>query len=169
MLFAETDVKTMKVNPFAMLNDEWALVSAGTPANYNTMTVSWGMMGTMWNKAAVMVFIRPQRYTKEFVDRSDTFTLSFYPKEYKKVLGLLGTKSGRDGDKVKESGLTPFFMDNAVAFEEAHTLFVCRKLFGGQPLDDTKFVDPTLESAFYPEKDFHHIYFGEVVKVFVKG
>ncbi|MCL1918302.1 MAG: flavin reductase [Peptococcaceae bacterium] len=169
MSFVEMDVKAMKINPFAMLNDEWALVSAGTPEKYNTMTVSWGMMGTMWNKSTVMVFIRPQRYTKEFVDRSDTFTLSFYPKEYKKALGLLGAKSGRDTDKIKESGLTPYFTDNTVAFEEAHTLFVCRKLFGGQSLDAAKFVDPTLEPAFYPEKDFHDMYFGEVVKVLVKG
>jgi flavin reductase (DIM6/NTAB) family NADH-FMN oxidoreductase RutF len=169
MSFAEMDVKAMRLNPFAMLNDEWALVSAGTAENYNTMTVSWGMMGTMWNKSTVMVFIRPQRYTKEFVDGSDVFTLSFYPKEYKKALGLLGSKSGRNEDKIRESGLTPYFTDNTVAFAEAHTLLVCRKLFGGQPLDETKFVDPTLESAFYPDKDFHYMYFGEVLKVLVKG
>lgn len=168
MPFKEMNAKEMSVNPFAMLHDEWALVSAGTAESYNTMTVSWGMMGTMWNKSVVMVFIRPQRYTKEFIDREGLFTLSFYPQEYKKALGLLGSKSGRDSDKIRESGLTPYFTHNTVAFEEAYTFFVCRKLFGDQPLDATKFIERNLQPAFYPDKDFHHMYFGEVVKVFVK-
>jgi len=222
MSFMELNARELKVNPFAMLHEEWALVSAGglndsgtgprtvlnnsgtdprtvlnnsgtdprtvlnnsgtdpravlnnsgtdprAVLSYNTMTVSWGMMGTMWNKPVAMVFIRPQRYTKEFVDRADSFTLSFYPKEYKKALGLLGSKSGRDGDKIGESGLTPYFLDDTVAFEEAHTILVCRKLFGDQPLDAAKFVDLKLAPEFYPDQDFHHMYFGEVIKVLTK-
>jgi len=168
MLFKEIDIKTMKINPFNMMNDEWALVSAGTPEKFNTMTVSWGVMGIMWNKPVAVIFLRPQRYTKEFVDRQDFFTLSFYPKEYKKALGLLGSKSGRDGDKITESGLTPYFMEDAIAFEEAHTIFVCRKLFGNQQLDASKFIETNLDSSMYPNKDYHHMYFGEIEKVLVK-
>ena len=193
MPFIEVSAKDLKTNPFSILYDQWALVSAGGQEpvltssgtgqepvltssgtgqepvlNCNTMTVSWGMMGTMWNKPVVTVFIRPQRYTKKFVDQTDTFTLSFYPKEYKKALGLLGSKSGRDGNKIAESGLTPYFVEDTLAFEEAHTIIVCRKLFGDQTLDAVKFVDRKLEPEFYPEKDFHRIYFGEVVKVLVK-
>jgi len=123
MLFKEIDIKTMKINPFNMMNDEWALVSAGTPEKFNTMTVSWGVMGIMWNKPVAVIFLRPQRYTKEFVDRQDFFTLSFYPKEYKKALGLLGSKSGRDGDKITESGLTPYFMEDAIHLKR-HILFL---------------------------------------------
>jgi len=168
MSFKEIDIKTMKINPFTMLNDEWALVSAGTPEKFNTMTVSWGAMGTMWHKSVAIIFLRPQRYTKEFVDNLDLFTLSFYPKEYKKALGLLGSKSGRDGDKVTESGLTPYFVNDTVAFKEAHTIFACRKLFGNQELDASKFVDMSLDSDMYPDKDYHYMYFGEIEKVLVK-
>jgi len=168
MSFLEIGINEFKAAPFAMLYDEWALLSAGTPESFNTMTVSWGAMGTMWNKPVVMVYVRPQRYTKEFVDNSDYFTLSVYPKEYKKALGILGSKSGRDGDKVEQSGLTPYFVDNTVAFAQAHTIFVCRKLYGGQSLDAGKFADQSLEAEFYPNKDFHHLYYGEVTKVLVQ-
>jgi len=168
MLFKEIDAKTMKINPFTMLNDEWALVTAGTPEKFNTMTVSWGAMGIMWNKPVAVIFLRPQRYTKEFVDNEDLFTLSFYPKEYKKALGLLGSKSGREGDKVAESGLTPYLMNDSAAFKEAHTIFVCRKLFGNQQLEASKFIDISLDSSMYPDKDYHYMYFGEIVKVLVK-
>ena len=169
MNFTEIEVGSLKINPFTMLNDEWALVSAGETGQFNTMTISWGAMGIMWGKPVVIVFLRPQRYTKEFVDSRDSFTVSFYPGEYKKALELLGSKSGRDGDKVKESGLTPFFTGGAVAFEEAHTVFVCRKLFGGQQLDASKFVDIGIEPAMYPQKDYHYFYFGEIEKVLSAG
>ena len=168
MSFKEIDVKSMKINPFTMLNDEWALVSAGTAEKNNTMTVSWGAVGIMWNKPVALIFLRPQRYTKEFIDNLDSFTLSFYPAEYKKALGLLGSKSGRDGDKIAESGLTPCFINGTVAFEEAHTVFVCEKLFDGQQLDASKFVDLGLESGMYPDKDYHYLYFGEIKNVWVK-
>lgn len=167
MAFQEMDLKTMQINPFTLLNDEWGLVSAGTAEKYNTMTVSWGTLGIMWNRPISIIFLRPQRYTKEFVDNLDLYTLSFYPKEYKKALGILGSKSGRDGDKIKESGLTPYFLDDTIAFKEAHTIYICRKLFGGQQLDASKFTNLNLDSEFYPAKDYHYAYFGEIEKVLV--
>ena len=169
MSFTEIELGSLRINPFTMIGEEWALLSAGEAGKFNTMTISWGAMGIMWGKPVVIVFIRPQRYTKEFVDSRDLFTVSFFPGEYKKALELLGTKSGRDGDKVKESGLTPLFTDGTVAFEEAHTVFVCKKLFGGQQLDASKFVAQGIEPAMYPNKDYHYFYFGEIEKVLSAG
>ena len=165
MSFKEIDYKTLQINPFTKLNDEWALLSAGNAGKYNTMTISWGAMGTMWNKPVVIIFIRPQRYTKEFVENSDLFTVSFFSDDYKKALGILGSKSGRNSDKIAESGLTPSFTFDTVTFGEARTVFVCRKLFGGQQLDDSKFVDAGLASSMYPDKDYSYFYFGEILKV----
>lgn len=168
-MFKEIKLETMQINPFTMLNNEWALVSAGTPKKFNTMTISWGTLGIMWNKPVAVIFLRPQRYTKEFVDSLDLFTLSFFPEKYKKALGILGARSGRDCDKIKLSGLTPNFLSNTVAFEEAHTIFICKKLFGGQQLDSSKFIDTNLDISLYPNKDYHYMYFGEIEKIFIKG
>jgi len=165
MPFTETDLKPLSINPFTMLDDEWALLSAGSAGHFNTMTISWGAMGIMWGKPVVIVFVRPQRYTKEFIDDQDSFTVSFFPGEHRKSLELLGTKSGRDSNKVEESGLTSLFVDDTIAFEEAHTIFVCKKLFGGQQLDASKFVDTSLDFSMYPDKDYHYFYFGEIKKV----
>ena len=168
MAFSEVDIKSLSINPFVMLNDEWGLLSAGDASRYNTMTIAWGGFGVMWHKPTITVVVRPQRYTYEFVEKLDLFTVTFFPDEYRKALQLLGTKSGRVCDKITESGLTPLFVDGTVAFEEAHTVFVCRKLHGGQQLDASKFVDLSLDSAIYPDKDYHYFYMGEVLKVLAK-
>lgn len=166
MKFQETDITSLAMDPFAMLDDrEWALVSAGTVDKFNTMTIGWGAMGVIWHRPVMIVFLRPQRYTKELVDSLELFTVSYYPDKYKKALGALGSKSGRDGDKITGCGLTPLFIDGTVAFEEAHTIIVCRKLFGGQQLDASKFVGTGLDSKFYPDKDYSFVYFGGIEKV----
>jgi len=168
MQFKEVDLKTLKINPFVMLKDEWGLLTAGSTEKYNTMTIAWGSLGVMWNKPIFVVVVRPQRYTKGFVDINEMFTVSFYPEEHKNALQILGTKSGRDGDKITESALTPLFTDNTIAFEEAHTIYVCKKLHGGQPLDPAFFTDPGLDKTIYPDKDYHYYYTGEIVKVLQK-
>lgn len=108
--------------------------------------------------------IRPQRYTKEFVDREPLYTLSFFPKRYKKQLAYLGTHSGRDGDKVRETNLTPVFGDGFTYFAEAKLVIVCRKLYRG-PLLEEGFLDRHVMEDNYPERDFHDMYMGEIVKI----
>lgn len=83
MAFRSVPYDSLSLNPFTKIGKEWALLTAGDENGFNTMTVSWGAMGFMWGKPSVTVYIRPQRYTKEFVDTRDTFTLSFYPEEKK--------------------------------------------------------------------------------------
>ena len=128
MGFKEVSAEELTFNPFTKIGKEWMLVTAGNEEKHNTMTASWGGVGVMWGKNVVSVYIRPQRYTKEFVDANDTFTLSFYDETYKKALGICGSKSGRDCDKEKEAGLTPYYVDGTTAFEEANMILVCKKL-----------------------------------------
>jgi len=168
MSFQEVDIKSLKLNPFVMLEDEWGLLTAGNADKYNTMTIAWGSMGIMWRKPAFTVVVRPQRYTNEFIEKLDMFTVSFYPESCRKALNILGTKSGRDCDKVSESGLTPFYTDGTVAFEEANTIFVCRKLYGGHQYESSKFIDTELDKEIYPTKDHHYVYIGEIEKVLQK-
>ena len=168
MAFKEIDIKNLSLNPFTKIGNEWALLSAGDQQASNTMTVSWGGVGVIWGKNAVTVYVRPQRYTKEFIDSSDRFTLSFYDATYKKALGVLGTKSGRDTNKVAEVGFTPYYVDGTVAYEQANLVFVCRKLYADD-IKPERFIDPSLDGANYPEHDYHTMYIAEIEKVLVQA
>jgi flavin reductase (DIM6/NTAB) family NADH-FMN oxidoreductase RutF len=146
---------------------QWLLLTAGDfrGGSFNTMTVGWGSLGVMWNRPFAQVVVRPTRYTREFMERYDTFTLAAFPKQYRSALNLLGTRSGRDGDKIAASGLTPIASTKVASpgFAEAELIIECRKIYS-QDLDPTRFVDPSIERN-YPKKDYHRVYFGEVVAI----
>ncbi len=160
----EIPISELNVNPVTLIGKEWMLLTAGTQENgYNTMTCSWGHLGNLWNEPTAVCYVRPQRYTKEFVDREDLYTLCFFP-GYKKELGYLGTVSGRDEDKVAKSGLTPVFEDGCTYFAEAKLVLVCRKLYQA-PLKEEYFLDKEVMEKNYPQRDFHDLYIGQIVKV----
>ena len=161
------DPKTLDKNVFSAIGDQWMLITAGTADRCNTMTASWGGLGVIWGSPAATCYIRPQRYTKEFVDREDYFTLSFFGEEHRKSLQLCGSKSGREVDKVKECGFTVRAAEcGAPWFEEAELVLVCRKRFV-QPMDPDN-IPQDVKDRFYPEKDYHVMYIGEIVEVLVK-
>ncbi len=160
----EINIRDIKISAPGLISDGWGLVTAGNENGFNTMTVSWGALGEIWGKDAAFIFIRPQRYTKEFLDREEYFTLSFYGEEYKSALRICGAKSGRDIDKAKEAGLTPVFTDGTVTFKEAKYTVVCRKI-AVQELNPQGFIDAGIESN-YSKKDYHIIYIGEIIKTY---
>lgn len=164
-MFEETDMRALKDSPVKMIADDWALLTAGTPQDFNTMTVSWGGVGELWGRDVVFVFVRPQRYTYEFMEKYDRFTLSFFGGEQKKALGICGAKSGRDTDKCKETGLEPLETDGGVTFKQAKTVLVCKKI-AFQDMDPTGFLDSSI-MASYAQKDFHRVYIGAVERVLV--
>lgn len=168
----EISYRELEINPMTMISDEGMLLTAGSRDDgYNTMTVCWGTLGALWGHGkglpVATVFVRPQRYTREFMDSNEYFTLSVLPRENRKALGYLGTHSGRDGDKVAAAGLHPAFTDGATYFEEAKLVLVCRKLYRGR-LHEDGFFDKDVMESNYPERDFHYVYTGEIVKVLVK-
>ena len=160
----EIDFKELSFNPMTMIGDEWLALTAGTKeGGFNAMTCSWGHMGNIWNKPSIVVYVRPQRYTKEFIDREELFTVCFFD-DHKKELGYIGSRSGRDEDKVSSCGLTPVFEEGYTYFKEAKLVFVLRKLFRST-LKEENFIDKSVVEKSYPEKDFHDMYVGEIVKV----
>lgn len=154
-------------NPFSVIGREWLLICAGTPERHNAMTASWGGMGVFWGKNAATVYIRSTRYTKEFVDQTDRFTLSVFDERYRPQLNLFGTRSGRDCDKDRESGLTPTALDGSVAYAEAKTVFVCKKLAHAD-LKPEGFDDPAADEKWYPKKDYHTLYLAEILAIYEK-
>lgn len=155
-------------NVFELIGSDWMLVTAGTPDSYNTMTASWGGMGVLWNRDVCFCVIRPQRYTYEFMEKSNLFTLSFFDEKYRAALDLCGNKSGRDIDKAAESGLTPVAgtIDGTTAFRQARLVIECKKLYV-HDIDPAGFLDPSIETM-YPQKDYHRMYVGEVMKCVMK-
>ena len=148
---------------FTQFDKKWALVTAGNADSFNTMTISWGGMGTIWNKPVATVYVRTSRFTHEFIDNNDYFTISFFPEEYKGILGVLGSKSGREMDKMHASGLTPVQVENGITFKEAETTFVCRKLCK-QPIKLQNMPEDVVNS-FYKEDTRHDMYIGEVMNI----
>jgi len=151
---------------FSQFDKQWGLLTAGTQENFNTMTVSWGGLGTIWGKPVATVYVRTSRYTHEFMDKEDYFTVSFYPEEYKKVLGVLGSKSGKEIDKMHESGLTPEPVQGSMTFKEAKVTLVCKKLFMQQL--DPKNINKEIADRFYSGDAPHDMYIGEVVEIINK-
>ena len=166
-MFEKIDPKALDQNVFSLIGDQWMLITAGTKDQCNTMTASWGGLGVLWGKPVATVYIRPQRYTMEFVEGSEFFTLAFFGEEYRKALALCGSKSGRDVDKVKECGFTVETAESgAPYFSQAELVLVCRKAYW-QDMDPAHFLDPEIEDH-YAQKDYHRIFIGEIVEVLRK-
>lgn len=162
-MFKSIPIKEPLLNPFSLIGDEWMLITAGNEEKFNTMTASWGQIGVMWEKPVLNCYIRPQRYTNEFVSEGDYFTASFFGSgNQREALALCGSKSGRDCDKVSESGLTPVFGKYAPYFKEARLVLCCRKIYT-QRIDPAGFMEASI-GRNYPSGDYHHMYIGEIVE-----
>lgn len=168
MSFKEISAFDIEGNFFKKIGKEWMLVTAGDESNFNTMTASWGGTGVIWNKNVVFAFIRESRYTREFIDNGEYFTLSFFGGKMMKELAFCGRNSGRDTDKTAETGLVPIFDEKAPYFEQADLVLVCKKLYR-QKLDECCFIDKSIAQANYSDNDWHYAYIGEIVKVLKKS
>ena len=166
MAFREISVEQLKDNPFTLINKDWMLITAGDAEKHNTMTASWGGVGELWGKYVSTIYIRPQRYTLEFVEREEYYSLCFFGPEYREALSLCGSKSGRDVDKDAATGLTPCFDQAAPYYEQARLVFLCRKLYR-QDMEESAFLDKGLLEKGY-DNDLHRMFIGEIVKVLEK-
>jgi flavin reductase (DIM6/NTAB) family NADH-FMN oxidoreductase RutF len=166
--FKRIEPEEILVNPFHLVLKDWMLITAGPPDEFNTMTAGWGGLGALWSRNVAFCVVRPVRYTYEFLEREENFTLSWFEEHHRPALQLLGAKSGRDGDKVAESGLTPIagILPRTTAFAEACMVLECRKIYF-QDIDPANFLDPKIEE-WYPDKDYHRLYVGEIVNVLAR-
>ena len=149
-------------NPFQMIDKQWMLVTAGNEQAANTMTASWGGLGFLWYKPVSFVFIRPTRYTYEFTEREEYYSLCFFSEEYRDALKVCGTVSGRDRDKISECNLTLRYDAEAPYFDQAETVIICRKM-AAQDIDPACFTDPAVNKCY--KNDYHRVYTGEITKV----
>ena len=165
--FKVGSIEELTFNPFTLISKGWFLVTAGDESAYNTMTASWGGMGIMWNSSVFTTVVRRSRYTYEFMEKSEYYSICFFDEEYRDALKLCGSRSGRNCDKVKEAQLTTEFIDGVPVFKEAKLVFICRKLYG-QELNSESVIDSAV-SDWYKDNDWHKAYTGSIVKVLTKA
>lgn len=166
--FREIKPTEITENPFKLIGTDWMLVTAEENDKCNMMTASWGGVGIMWNKPVAFTFIRPQRYTFGMLENGEYYSLCVLEDGYKDVLKLCGTKSGRDIDKVKETGLTVERIDGVPYFAQSKLVLICKKLYA-QDLNAESLVEKSLAGNYNAEgTDWHKMYINEIVKVLVK-
>lgn len=153
-----------QVSPFELIGNQWLLLAAENEGKTNAMTCSWGGLGVLWKKNVAFVFVRRSRYTKEFIDRAERFSLSWFDDPGHKLLGYFGSVSGRDQDKIAKSGLTLERRENTPCFGEATKTIICRKLYA-QEQDMRLFADPAMEQNLYSDRDYHTMYVGEILEI----
>lgn len=162
---------------YDLLHNQWAVITAGSIDAFNSMTVAWGSFGALWVRPVITIFIKPNRYTFEFLERNEYFTVSFFDKDYKDDLVILGTKSGRDGDKVSETRLTPMAVDeiflyhketghiqttyNGVIYKEADITYICKKIYYQNI--DRQHVPEEIVCQYYRTEEPHRMYVGEIL------
>jgi flavin reductase (DIM6/NTAB) family NADH-FMN oxidoreductase RutF len=165
--FKTINPEDLLVKPINLIGNEWMLITAGTKGDFNTMTAAWGGIGFLWRLPVTYIFVRPQRYTYHFTEKYDAFTLSFFDKKYKDILTYCGIKSGRDVDKIKETGLKPLETSNGnIYFQQSKLVIECRKLYYDD-INPEKFIDQKVAKV-YPEKDYHRMYICEIISCLIK-
>jgi flavin reductase (DIM6/NTAB) family NADH-FMN oxidoreductase RutF len=168
-MFEKIDPRDLDGNVFRRIGEQWMLLTAGDKTACNTMTASWGGLGVLWGEPVATIYVRPQRYTKEFIDREKTFSLSFYGEEYRKALTLCGSKSGREIDKVKECNFTvECGLGDTPYFAQAELVLICEKQYVDE-LDPKNFISDAPVGKWYPQRDLHTMYIGKIVEVLKKA
>ena len=165
--FQKITTDIMEINPFEKIGKDWMLVTAGNEEKVNTMTASWGALGQMWGKDAAFIVIRQSRFTKEFIDREGKFSLSFPKDKYRKLMKFLGTVSGRNEDKIKESGIDIGYYNGVPYVDQANLLLIC-KVMSATLIKPEDFKDKDIDMAWYKDKDYHTLYITEITDILAR-
>ncbi|NHJ06078.1 MAG: flavin reductase family protein [Candidatus Heimdallarchaeota archaeon] len=166
MSFTEILPKDLTENAIKLIGLDWMLITSGNIEKFNMMTASWGGLGVLWHKPVCFIFVRPSRYTFEFLKDNEKFSLTFYNKDFRSILNFCGTKSGRDINKMKDVELTPIEEENTIYFEEAKLVLICKKLYY-HDLKTENFLYQ-IQDKFYKDNNYHRLYIGEIIHCYKK-
>ncbi|NLF21099.1 MAG: flavin reductase family protein [Clostridiaceae bacterium] len=160
-------LEDLDLNAWQAFGEDWVAIAAGGRKHANAMTASWGSIGVVWGKPAVTIYMRPQRYTRGFVEKKGRFSINFLPAgpESRKALRYIGEVSGRDEDKLANAGLTLAIVDKTPVLEQADLVLNCRVMYRSQ-IESNKFIDREFSKKLYPEKDYHYVYVGEIISAY---
>ncbi len=165
--FQDFDFDQLEINPFKMIGKDWMLITAGDEKKANTMTASWGGMGVVWGQNVVFIFVRESRYTKEFIEKEQKFSLSFPDEQYRREMKFLGAVSGRNEDKIKEAGVHIGYIDGIPYIDEGKMVFLC-KCLSKTELKKEDYLEPSIEKAFYADGDYHTMYIAQILGMYAR-
>jgi len=166
-VFQPFPIDLLEINPFTKIGKEWALVTAGNKKKANTMTISWGGVGVLWGKNVAYIFIRDSRYTKEFVDQGEFFSVGFFNEKYRDALSYCGAHSGKDVNKIENSGLTLSFAHGIPYMDESNLVLLCQKM-ATVPITEETFNMSKIKDKWYADGDFHTMYVAEIIEVLTR-
>lgn len=169
MTFQSIQPSELKDNPFTLYGKDWMLLTTQKENCINTMTISWGAMGIFWRKPIVIVGVRPERYTYEFIESAETFSLTAFDEQYREQLNLCGTKSGRDLDKLAACSFTTATARSTPYINEGRLNLICKKL-GAMPLSPDFFLESAkdIPAELYNGDGYHKLYFAEILDILTK-
>ena len=167
--FRKIETSKIKGNVFDLLRKESFLITGGSPASYNSMTAGWGGFGVLWGRDVASIYVRNTRYTYEFLEKEPYFTLSFYENpERAELMRVFGRMSGRNTDKIRESGFTPVKVPGGgVAYVQAKWILLCRRLVGVELTQD-RIPQEIARKTYGGTRDFHKLYIGEILGVWIR-
>ncbi len=165
-VFQPLNIEETDLNPFNMFGSQWAALTAMANGKVNSMTISWGSIGELWNKHTASVYVRDSRYTKELMEASDVFSLTFFEDKYKNTLKYLGAASGHNEDKIKSAKLSVNIEKEVPFIDQGQFIILCKKLAAvPMPVDCLK---EDIKGQFYPNGDPHTMYVGEIIHMAVR-
>lgn len=165
--FQPMPIDMIEFNPFTKIGKEWALITAGNKTNANPMTVSWGGVGVLWGKNVAFIFVRDSRYTKEFLDKNEFFSITFLSEAYRDALNYCGSHSGRDCDKFAEAGLTLATRHSIPYVDEGNFVLLCEKMSATR-ITEESFLLPEIKEKWYKDGDMHTMYIAEILEVMAR-
>ncbi len=165
-MFRDLCLRDFKENVIEIISKEYMLITAGNQDGYNMMTASWGFMGEMWGEDSVAVVVRPERYTMDFIESNDYFTLTFFG-DNKDIHKVCGSKSGREVDKTSLTGLSPIYNQNYVYFDEARLVLIIKKKYI-QPMDKKFLTDNSIDEKWYKNGGWHNLIIGSIERIYIK-
>ncbi len=170
-MLEEIEAKSLTTNMFDKIADDWLLIctsfiNENGKEKENLMTASWGGVGILWNKEVCFLFVRPQRYTNEIIEKSTRLAVCSIPERYRDAHKVCGRESGRDIDKFSKTGLTSVKLCGCTTVGEADFVMILKKIYVDR-IDPNGIIDKTVFSN-YPKEDYHYLYVCEIEKIFVE-
>jgi flavin reductase (DIM6/NTAB) family NADH-FMN oxidoreductase RutF len=171
-LFKEISPEEMSDNVFTLVGKVFPVITAGKEDHYNSLTASGGGLGLLFKKPTTWCILRADRYTLEMIQKEQTYTMSYFPNEYKEQILFLGSKSGRDSEKMKEVDLTSIRIPSGdMSFEEARLIVVCKLTQITTPDPDDFYSQEAkdyINEAYKEANHYRKYVFGEITHVWVK-